>query len=245
MHANLQRWRTPPLVAVSIALLLTATAAADFELDADYQYTWTENAGWIDWLPAVDDPNEGLFIGTTYLAGFVWAENVGWINLGRIPLDLNTYSQAWEEPLEFLDFGVNMDEFSGELFGLAWGENVGWISFNENPDVPDDGAVFDPVEQRFYGFAWGENIGWINLDESHAGDSGLPYVCGDANCDGMADVFDIDAFVLAITNRSQYDATYGCIDNCDTNCDSNADVFDIDTFVAALTGVPCDCGQYD
>ncbi|MBN2445588.1 MAG: hypothetical protein JXO22_02610, partial [Phycisphaerae bacterium] len=68
------------------------------------------------------------------------------------------------------------------------------------------------------------------------------YLCGDANCDGVVDVFDIDAFVLAITNPAAYQAIYPCFMNCDTNCDGSIDVFDIDSFVAAVTGTPCNCG---
>ncbi|MBN2447702.1 MAG: hypothetical protein JXO22_13295, partial [Phycisphaerae bacterium] len=72
-----------------------------------------------------------------------------------------------------------------------------------------------------------------------------PYLCGDANCDGVVDVFDIDAFVLAITNPVAYQAVYPCFVDCDTNCDNVIDVFDIDSFVGAVTGsAPCNCPQY-
>ncbi|MBN2447028.1 MAG: hypothetical protein JXO22_09895 [Phycisphaerae bacterium] len=60
---------------------------------------------------------------------------------------------------------------------------------------------------------------------------------GDANCDGSADVFDIDAFVLAITDGAAWQTTYDCsFDNCDCNEDDTVDVFDIDTFVQIITG---------
>ena len=71
------------------------------------------------------------------------------------------------------------------------------------------------------------------------------YLCGDADGDGTADVFDIDAFVYAITHtETEFLAQYPASNflNCDTNCDTFVDVFDIDTFVGAITSTPCDCG---
>ena len=61
---------------------------------------------------------------------------------------------------------------------------------------------------------------------------------GDCNCDGAINVFDIDAFVLALTDPAAYYATYpNCfISNADTNRDGTVNVFDIDPFVALLTG---------
>ena len=63
---------------------------------------------------------------------------------------------------------------------------------------------------------------------------GLP---GDLNCDGVVDVFDIDAFVSAIINQTAYEAAYPDCDimRADTNHDGAADVFDIESFVALLT----------
>ncbi|MBN2448395.1 MAG: hypothetical protein JXO22_16830 [Phycisphaerae bacterium] len=60
---------------------------------------------------------------------------------------------------------------------------------------------------------------------------------GDTNCDGSADVFDIDAFVMAIIDPAAYAAAYpDCnVMTVDTNCDDTMDVFDIDTFVAIIT----------
>jgi hypothetical protein len=61
---------------------------------------------------------------------------------------------------------------------------------------------------------------------------------GDCNCDGTADVFDIDAFVMAIIDPVQYALTYpGCdVDLADCNLDGTPDVFDIDAFVNVIVG---------
>ncbi|MBN2448298.1 MAG: hypothetical protein JXO22_16345 [Phycisphaerae bacterium] len=71
------------------------------------------------------------------------------------------------------------------------------------------------------------------------------YYCGDANCDRSVDVFDIDAFVLALTWPYEWIYNYPDCDliaNCDTNRDGTVDVFDVDSFVAVITGAG-ECGQ--
>ncbi len=68
------------------------------------------------------------------------------------------------------------------------------------------------------------------------------YVSGDANCDGLVDNGDIDAFVLAISDAGQYEIAYpACrLANADTNRDGLVDNGDIDAFVACLIGGGCD-----
>ena len=60
---------------------------------------------------------------------------------------------------------------------------------------------------------------------------------GDANCDGRLDNFDIDAFVLALTNPAAYAAAYpDChLENADANGDGMVNNFDIDAFVELLS----------
>jgi 6-phosphogluconolactonase (cycloisomerase 2 family) len=66
---------------------------------------------------------------------------------------------------------------------------------------------------------------------------------GDLNCDGAVNAFDIDPFVLALTDPVGYVVTYrGCeILNGDIDCDAWVTPFDIDPFVECLTGgcPPC------
>ena len=81
----------------------------------------------------------------------------------------------------------------------------------------------------------------MSLDENG---NGVPDECeftpqvGDLNCDGSTDVFDIDPFVLALTDPQSYAQTYpDCdADLADCNSDTSVDVFDIDAFVALLVG---------
>jgi len=64
---------------------------------------------------------------------------------------------------------------------------------------------------------------------------GMP---GDLNCDGVVDGFDIQPFVLALTDPAGYKLAYPDCDlnNADCNGDGAIDGFDIQPFVALLTG---------
>lgn len=77
---------------------------------------------------------------------------------------------------------------------------------------------------------------------SAVGCAGGGFICGDANCDGTVDSFDIAAFTLCLTNPTLYATTFpGCDPacTCDTDCNGAVDSFDIAGFVAALTGAGC------
>ena len=64
---------------------------------------------------------------------------------------------------------------------------------------------------------------------------------GDLNCDGVIDAFDIDPFVLALTNPTGYQQQFpNCnIMNGDINCDGLVDAFDIDWFVQCIVTGTC------
>ena len=61
---------------------------------------------------------------------------------------------------------------------------------------------------------------------------------GDMNCDGNVNFFDIDGFVLAVTDPDAYWAMYPDCDlaNADCNGDCAVDFFDIDAFVELVVG---------
>ncbi len=67
---------------------------------------------------------------------------------------------------------------------------------------------------------------------------GLPQPLGDLDCSGMVNAFDIDPFVLALTDADGYAAAYPDCDRllADCNGDGAVDAFDIDAFVALLAG---------
>ena len=64
------------------------------------------------------------------------------------------------------------------------------------------------------------------------------YDLGDLNCDGVLNAFDIDPFVLALTDPAGYTAAWpDCdINLADCNGDGVINAFDIDPFVELLTG---------
>ena len=66
----------------------------------------------------------------------------------------------------------------------------------------------------------------------------LEFAAGDVNCDGSLNNFDIDPFVLGLTDPSGYATTYPDCDVmlADCNGDGSVNNFDIDPFVALLTG---------
>ncbi len=61
---------------------------------------------------------------------------------------------------------------------------------------------------------------------------------GDLNCDGVVDAFDIDAFVMALTDPDGYTAAFADCDMmlADVNGDGLVNAFDIDPFVELLIG---------
>jgi hypothetical protein len=64
------------------------------------------------------------------------------------------------------------------------------------------------------------------------------YLAGDANCDGLVNPFDIDPFILALTDPAGYQAQYSTctLMTCDANQDGLVNAFDIDPFITLLTG---------
>ncbi len=80
-----------------------------------------------------------------------------------------------------------------------------------------------------------DNDGDLDYDQDDSDCGGL---VGDLNCDGSVDFFDIDAFVLAVTDPPGYAAAYPDCDLmlADCNGDDSVDFFDIDCFVALVVG---------
>ncbi|MBN2447343.1 MAG: ankyrin repeat domain-containing protein [Phycisphaerae bacterium] len=142
--------------------------------------------------------------------------------------DSNTSSgsdTAWIDDLEVVDDSTAWTD----IVALT---PVGATSTAWTP--PAEGNTYRVRVRAVYG---GSTYG--DWDESDADfEVGPGGVTGDMNCDGAVDVFDIDAFVLAITNASGYAAAYPeCdINLADCNGDASVDVFDIDAFVDTVTG---------
>lgn len=134
--------------------------AENVDPDRDgHRYAWSENAGWINALPLVDQ-GYGMQVDDFNVFGWMWAENLGWVNL-------HCENRSDGAPC---GWGVHNDG-RGQLSGLAWSENAGWIDFaptGGGVSIVDHGA-FSAVE----GIAWGENIGWIHFIPAAAGQYGI------------------------------------------------------------------------
>ena len=91
------------------------------------------------------------------------------------------------------------------------------------------------------GNGWDDFIDILTGTSTDFNGNGIPDECeglGDLNCDGAVDFFDIDPFVLAVTDSAGYAAVYPDCDimSADCNGDGLVDFFDIDGFVAIITG---------
>ena len=80
---------------------------------------------------------------------------------------------------------------------------------------------------------------WDDISLAPASAFGL----GDLDCDGDVDSFDIDPFVLAVTDPIAYGQQFPDCDYLlgDLDCDGDVDAFDIDPFVVCLTTGVCEC----
>jgi hypothetical protein len=89
----------------------------------------------------------------------------------------------------------------------------------------------------------GDYAGDLTVSAANAGSLVVPvlvhvFSAGDLNCDGNIDAFDIDPFVLALTDPLAYAGKWPHCDSllADINGDGKVDAFDIDPFVELLIG---------
>lgn len=84
-------------------------------------------------------------------------------------------------------------------------------------------------------------VGWVNNEVAGRQEALMwvkaTYTAADMNCDGAVDNFDIDPFVLVLTQPAEYRMEFPSCNpkNGDVNQDGGVDNFDIDLFVACLT----------
>lgn len=144
--------------------------------------------------------------------GYAWSENIGWISLNSINCDQD--NDGWVDlscggfksagvpnngsNIPVKDYGVNIEQSSGNFSGYAWSENIGWIKFDPTPDsttglypsAPQHGAQLNTATKVVTGWAracagtvngdcTGESRadgwdGWIKLSKDSA-DTGSAY----------------------------------------------------------------------
>ena len=121
---------------------------------------------------------------------------------------------------------------------VALARALGWctgsLSFDPDADLNKDGCV----DQSDLGLLLAD-VGCLYSDCEP--DECAGQLAGDANCDALVDVFDVDPFILAVgSGRRPWEERYGVLD-CgffcvnDMNRDGVVDLFDIDAFVLAVT----------
>jgi len=128
---------------------------------------------------------------------------------------------------------------------------LGDYAFNGNPNPP-----LQPGEERNIEAVWdGQAQGYGDLRKDNvyvvatvfgqyyqvsetAGATASDFKKGDLNCDGAINNFDIDPFVLALTDENGYKQKFPNCDRmlADCNGDGQVNNFDIDPFVKLLTG---------
>ncbi len=185
---------------------------------------------------------------------------------GHLPVyvDLRVPAQIGSE--EVIDFGPVPQGSEAEATLTVWDDvDLGiwdedgitdltyWFSASSGFDAPD-GTYTHVVWQQEHEHTVtmdtstvGEKTGTITIHATGATETervvtvmgevlAVSYATGDTNCDGFVNFFDIDSFVLAVTNPAAYEAAYPDCDLllADCNGDGTVDFFDIDAFVALI-----------
>lgn len=104
--------------------------------------------------------------------GEAWSNNTGWISFNNCVSPVSCSGT---------NYGVNMDNSTGNLSGAAWSDNIGWISFNATSGCPVVGCTTQPkvnlttgaftgwARAVTYGGGWD---GWIALNATDVGQAG-------------------------------------------------------------------------
>ncbi len=122
--------------------------------------------------------------------GFAWSSNIGWISFNSNDCNNNgtVYSNTpagCPAGSPYVNYGVNIDNVTGNFSGYAWSSNVGWISFNRsdtgNPPTDDPGSGSGPIAkvdsvsgppEQING--WGKILslgdgGWVKFGDASGG----------------------------------------------------------------------------
>jgi outer membrane protein assembly factor BamB len=143
--------------------------------------------------------------------------------------------------------GLLLDVYGDGYYPMGKSADAAGNSFYYCYDAPGTVLAFGRNGRAWWDFTTGAGVsvnacivgrnGLVLVGNSQSLSSFAGYVLGDLNCDGQIDAFDIDPFVLALTDPAGYALKYPqcAIETADVNGDGNVDAFDIDPFVALLT----------
>ena len=134
---------------------------------------------------------------------------------------------AWPE------WGEHANYYSNPVVSYDWGTGPDTFDFTITAENTSAGDYYDVV---FAVVGKAAADGTLFYAEEHFYVQVLNTV-GDLNCDGAINNFDVDAFVMAMTEPLDYAATYPYCDRMLADIDQSGAInsFDIDPFVALLT----------
>lgn len=170
--------------------------------------------------------------------------DVDWLTAQIGTTDLDVINR-WDQNEDGAITSADVDEFRIPVdLGLDSGV-FGDLNGDLLPDCEDRYVI----EPQFTGQVLGDPTYTIQLDYDLDGDNDTvdrdefllvvcPELLGDMNCDRAVNTFDIDPFVLAVLNPTQYELDFpSCnIDLGDINQDGSVNSLDIDPFVALIAG---------
>lgn len=119
------------------------------------------------------------------VSGWAWSENFGWISFNSSNCDADGNGQSDGAPAGcppsgtlIPNYGVKIDEISGDFSGFAWSPNIGWIDFAPvgPPSAPNYSAKLDFNDKSVTGWAKILSLGddgWLKMETvsiSEAGD---------------------------------------------------------------------------
>jgi hypothetical protein len=255
------------LIASAPLLADPPTAGSDFEscaeswfwvdLEQDGPYPIIYGSGPVTWqatggnpggcISAVDPSGEAFFFGAP--GRFLGDKSVAYG--GNLAFDMMATGtgSGWDFIPEIVLVGGGMSVVanfnivsltpSWQSFSLPLSE-PGWKYNDPDTGAPvtqaDFQAVLADLQQMYIcaDYVPGNEITYLD----NVSMPGVQVLLGDLNCDGCLNVFDIDPFVVALTDSDAYAATYPDCDRslADINLDGVVNTFDIDPFVVLLSG---------
>jgi len=166
-------------------------------------------------LATINDADENEWV-RVELANFGGVDRRVWIGFNDVA-DEGNFVWSSGQPVTYTNWNGGEPNNSGGLEDWVelFGSNGRW---NDNRDQPTGLTVYGAVEVE-----------------------GLARTPADMNCDGLVNNFDIDSFVLALSQPAEYQAAFpNCnILNADVNNDGSVNNFDIDPFVQCIINGAC------
>ncbi|MBI5765030.1 MAG: hypothetical protein HZA51_16060 [Planctomycetes bacterium] len=202
-------------------------------------FSWTNGAPTVNgvnerghlWVPGSN--NEGYEF--TAVSATSRRELRIWVGAFGSGMDLKNLTARLEAQLQ-----RNVNSVWTDLFATSVSEELSVSATNQNRGGYYSvriGPTANDQRVRIRVIAKSEGAPNSNLRFAAAGLLENPAnATGDANCDGLVNLLDVEAFNVALLNSTYYDVNYGpcSIFNCDMNGDGKVDGLDIRMFIKKL-----------